>query len=256
MTPNHPALVNPTRMADVVFPGDTNHHGTLFGGIGLAQMDKVAFIAAARHGRVDFVTASCEHIDFEAPVHVGDIVELVGKIVRVGRRSLSVEVDMIAEETLSGERRQCSRGVFNMVAVGPHLARIGGVLPPLVQISEPDPEQTTAMAEIVFPEKTSHYGSLYGGNALAAMGKAAFIAASRHSRRTVVLAGTHRVDFTSQIQNGEVMITVPRIIGTGGRSIRVVVELWAENLHADERRLCGSGSFTMVALSGTVPGER
>ena len=47
-----------TRLVDIVFPGDTNHHGTLFGGVGLSQMDKVAFITAARHAPVDFVTAS------------------------------------------------------------------------------------------------------------------------------------------------------------------------------------------------------
>lgn len=39
------------RLIDMVFPGDTNHHGTLFGGVALAHMDKVAFIAASRHGR-------------------------------------------------------------------------------------------------------------------------------------------------------------------------------------------------------------
>ena len=76
-----------TRLIDIVFPGDTNHHGTLFGGVGLAHMDKVAFIAAARHARVDFVTASCERIDFVAPARLGDIVELTGRVVRAGRRS-------------------------------------------------------------------------------------------------------------------------------------------------------------------------
>ncbi|MGO4386789.1 acyl-CoA thioesterase [Microvirga sp. 2YAF29] len=69
-----------TCLIDIVFPGDTNHHGTLFGGIGLAHMDKVAFIAASRHAHVDFVTASCERIDFEAPAHMGEIVELTGRI--------------------------------------------------------------------------------------------------------------------------------------------------------------------------------
>ena len=44
------------RLIDMVFPGDTNHHGTLFGGVALAHMDKVAFLAASRHGRAPFVT--------------------------------------------------------------------------------------------------------------------------------------------------------------------------------------------------------
>ena len=53
-----------TRLIDLVFPSDANHHGTLFGGAGFALMDRIAFIAATRHGRVPFVTASCDRIDF------------------------------------------------------------------------------------------------------------------------------------------------------------------------------------------------
>ena len=55
------------QLIDIVFPGDTNHHGTLFGGVALAHMDKVAFLAASRHGRAPFVTASSQKIDFSAP---------------------------------------------------------------------------------------------------------------------------------------------------------------------------------------------
>lgn len=40
----------PIQLIDMVFPGDANHHGTLFGGVALAHMDKVAFLAASRHG--------------------------------------------------------------------------------------------------------------------------------------------------------------------------------------------------------------
>ncbi|MEP9375976.1 acyl-CoA thioesterase [Aquabacter sp. CN5-332] len=237
-----------TRLIDIVFPGDTNHHGTLFGGIGLAQMDKVAFIAAARHAPVDFVTASCERIDFDAPAHLGDIVELTGRVTRVGGRSLGVEVELIAEAPLSGARRRCGAGVFNMVAVGDGLERMGGRLPPLSPLVQPAVEEDLRMVEMVFPEKTSHYGSLYGGNALAAMGKAAFVAATRRCRKAVVMASSRRVDFEHQIQTGEVVELVPRITGTGRTSMTVEVELCAENLHSGERRTCGRGLFVMVAV--------
>ena len=65
-----------TRLIDIVFPTDVNHHGTLFGGVALSHMDKVAFIAASRHGRAAFVTAACERIDFAAPARQGEMVEL------------------------------------------------------------------------------------------------------------------------------------------------------------------------------------
>jgi acyl-CoA hydrolase len=237
-----------TRLVDIVFPGDTNHHGTLFGGIGLAHMDKVAFIAASRHAHVDFVTASCERIDFVAPAHLGEIVELAGHVIRVGRRSLSVEVALVAEAPLSGERRLCGRGVFNMVAVGGGLKGSGGQLPPLPPISEEAPDTDLRMVDMVFPEQTSHYGSLYGGNALAIMGKAAFVAATRRCRKAVVLASSQRVDFTNQIQRGEVVELVPQVIKAGRSSMTVEVQIWAENLQSGKRRSCGQGTFIMVAV--------
>jgi len=235
-----------TRLVDIVFPGDTNHHGTLFGGVGLAHMDKVAFIAASRHAYVDFVTASCERIDFIASARLGEIVELTGHVVKVGRRSLSVEVDLVAEVPISGERRQCARGLFNMVTSEEGAKACGGRLPALATTSMADSQMS--MVEIVFPEQTSHYGSLYGGNALAAMGKAAFVCATRHCRKAVVMASSHRVDFESQIQKGEMIEIMPRISKIGRTSMTVEVQLWAENLQSGVRRACGQGTFVMVAV--------
>lgn len=242
------SLSGETRLIDVVFPGDTNHHGTLFGGVALSHMDKVAFIAAARHGHVDFVTASCERIDFQAPARMGEIVDLAARVVRVGRRSLGVEVELVAEALLTGERRRCAGGIFNMVAAGDLPIEMGGRLPPLRPAVEPRSDNELRMVEMVFPDQTSHYGSLYGGNTMAAMGKAAFVTASRRCRKAVVMAATRRADFTSQIYQGEVMELVARVDNVGRTSMTIGVDLWAENLLSGQRRDCGRGEFVMVAV--------
>lgn len=117
------------RSITMVFPGKSNHHGTLFGGVALALMDQAAFVAASRHGRVPFVTAASERIDFTAPANEGDIVETIAQVVRVGRRSVDVDVELFAETLLTGERRLCTRGRFTLVATG---VADGFVLPPLV----------------------------------------------------------------------------------------------------------------------------
>ena len=49
--------MQPVRLIDLVFPGDTNHHGTLFGGLGLVFVDKTTFIAATQYGQVKVVMA-------------------------------------------------------------------------------------------------------------------------------------------------------------------------------------------------------
>lgn len=129
----------PTTLTDIVFPGATNHHGTLFGGAGLAAMDRIAFVAATRHGRVPFVTASCERVEFKKPAHVGDIVSFIAKPVRAGRRSLTVEVEMVAESIVAGERHSCTRGAFHMVAAPDPLLGTEWSLPPLATFMQRRP---------------------------------------------------------------------------------------------------------------------
>ena len=170
------AADRPIQLIDTVFPGDTNHHGTLFGGTALAHMDKIAFLAATRHGRAPFVTASSEKIDFAAPARVGDLIVATARVVRVGRSSLDVAVELVAEEATSTERRLCTQGRFTLVAVkGPDTTL---PLPPIREGAAPQ-DGKLHMVDMVFPPQTNHYGTLYGGDALKMMGKAAFIAATQ-----------------------------------------------------------------------------
>jgi len=104
-------------MIEIVFPGQTNHYGTLFGGQALALMDKAAFIAASRYARCTVVTASSEKCDFHVPVKQGRLIELVARVVAVGRTSLTIDVDLFSEELLTGERMLATRGRFTLVAV-------------------------------------------------------------------------------------------------------------------------------------------
>src|SRR3954449_4725089 len=86
--------ITEARLIEVVFPQQTNHYGTLFGGQALALMDKAAFMVASRFSRLPVVTASTEKVDFHAPVKQGQLVELVSRIVRTGRTSITVEVEL------------------------------------------------------------------------------------------------------------------------------------------------------------------
>lgn len=242
-----PAAGRIVQLVDMIFPGDTNHHGTLFGGVALAHMDKVAFLAATLHGRAPFVTASSEKIDFTAPGRIGEIVEATGRVVRVGHRSLDVMIELVAEALVSGERRVCTRGRFVMVAVKGPDTRLP--LPPLPETAATAPDTgPLRMVDIVFPSQTSHYGTLYGGDALKMMGKAAFIAATRHARATMVMAASDRVDFTAPIREGEMVELTARIGKQGRSSLHVSVDLEAEDLLSGDRRHAATATFVMVAV--------
>ena len=104
--------------------------------------------------------------------------------------------------------------------------------------------------EIVFPDHANHLGTLFGGQALAWMDKAAFVAATRFSRRTVVTARSEQVDFHVPVRQGQLVELVATVEAVGRSAMQVVVELHAEDTRAGSRRLCTRGRFTMVALDG------
>ena len=108
------------RLQEMVFPDHTNHLGTLFGGQALAWMDKAAFIAASRYARRSVVTARSEQVDFRLPIRQGQLVDVIARVVEVGRSSMQVDVDLVGEDLLSGERALCTRGRFTMVALDAH----------------------------------------------------------------------------------------------------------------------------------------
>ncbi|MDP8948140.1 MAG: acyl-CoA thioesterase [Actinomycetota bacterium] len=106
------------RVLEFVFPTDTNHLGTIFGGTLVAWMDKAAAFAAIRRAHSTVVTASIDSIDFKVPIRQGDIAELVALVERVGRTSLRVRVEVNREDPMDGSRELCTVGYFTMVAVG------------------------------------------------------------------------------------------------------------------------------------------
>lgn len=106
-----------TRIVEMVFPNQTNHYGTLFGGHALELMDKSAFITASRYARKSMVTVSSEKVDFKSPVKHGHLVEVVGRIAKIGNSSITVGVSLYSEDLLSGETALCAEGSFVLVAV-------------------------------------------------------------------------------------------------------------------------------------------
>lgn len=110
-------IINETRMVYPVFPGSTNHYDTLFGGQAMAWMDQAAFICATRWCRRKVVTAHSGAIDFHQAIPVGTIVELVAKVVKVGRTSMTVQVQLWVEPMQRNERMLACEGSFVLVAV-------------------------------------------------------------------------------------------------------------------------------------------
>lgn len=101
-----------TETTELVLPGNANGEGRLLGGEVLRLLDAVAFVAASRHAREPLVTARSEQTDFHASAAVGDLISLSGSVTEVRTTSLVVDVDVTAEDPLTGEVQPCTRGRF------------------------------------------------------------------------------------------------------------------------------------------------
>ena len=111
--------------------------------------------------------------------------------------------------------------------------------------SEPIVEKRT---EIVFPTDVNHYGTLFGGKAVAMMDVVASIAAIRAAHKPVVTASIDRIDFKEPIRQGHLVETIARVVAIGRTSITVEVELWRVLAESGERVLSTVGKFVMVAI--------
>lgn len=102
----------------LMMPRDTNHQGTIFGGIILAHIDQAGYVEARRHGLHRWVTASVDRVDFKAPVVVGEVVEFKTRTIRLGRSSVTVQV-VVDSERLDGTWSRVTEAQLTMVAVDP-----------------------------------------------------------------------------------------------------------------------------------------
>jgi len=100
----------------LMMPRDTNHQGTIFGGIILAHIDQAGYIEARRNGLHRWVTASVDRVDFKAPVAVGEVVEFKTRTIRLGRTSVTVQV-VVDAERLDGNWARVTEAQITMVSV-------------------------------------------------------------------------------------------------------------------------------------------
>lgn len=236
-------------LADLVLPGITNHHGTLFGGAGFSLMNRAAFIAASRHGRAPFRTQSCERLEFHAPADAGRLIEATATPSVAGRHLLRVDVEMMAENLTTGERAIAARGGF-ILRAEPAAAEMAAFrMPEAADIRFSPPEHgVLRLWDIVLASQAGATGSLFGGDAIAAMTKAAFIAASRHCRMPVVVASSRQLDFSHPVPVGSLVEIVARVEKTGNSSMTIDVVFWCETIETGERFLATRGAFVMVAI--------
>ena len=88
----------------VPMPADTNAHGTIFGGWVMAQVDIAGSIPAWDRAQGPVVTVAVNSFVFKEPVFVGDVVSFYARVLKVGRTSITVDVEVFAQRARSVSR--------------------------------------------------------------------------------------------------------------------------------------------------------
>ena len=100
----------------MAMPADTNANGDVFGGWLVSQMDLGASIIAKRRAKCRTVTVSIDKMVFQKPVHVGDTVCCYGDLIKVGRTSMTINMEVWAVG-MGDERHKVTEGIFTFVAI-------------------------------------------------------------------------------------------------------------------------------------------
>ena len=103
----------------VPMPADSNQNGDIFGGWIMAQVDIAGGVVAARHARGRVATVAVNSFTFKQPVFVGDLVTFYAQVTRVGKTSITVDVEVYAQRNPKDVITvRVTEAVLTYVAVG------------------------------------------------------------------------------------------------------------------------------------------
>lgn len=110
-------------------------------------------------------------------------------------------------------------------------------------------DSETILSEVMMPMDANHYGSVHGGTILKLVDEAAFVVATKHARKNVVLASMDHMLFKNPVNIGDMLSIKARLYYVGASSMDVEVEVETEKLKEGKILHIGSAYLTMVALN-------
>jgi acyl-CoA thioesterase YciA len=102
----------------IPMPADVNANGDIFGGWVMAQCDLAGSVIPARYSKGRMATVAVNEFVFKQPVRLGDILSFYSKLVKIGRTSITVTVEVFAERfKAQGEYLKVTQATFTYVAI-------------------------------------------------------------------------------------------------------------------------------------------
>ncbi|MCX7089850.1 MAG: acyl-CoA thioesterase [Legionellales bacterium] len=104
----------------LAMPAHTNPGGDIFGGWLVSKMDLAAGVMAKRVIGGRAVTVSIHTMNFLKPVHIGNLVSCYVKLVKIGKTSVTIDVEVWTEDLSSAKKNKVTEGTFVFVAIDAH----------------------------------------------------------------------------------------------------------------------------------------
>ena len=105
------------QLAQMMQPEHANSQGNVHGGWIMKLVDEAGALASTRHAGHRTVTVAIDQMMFREPIHIGDLVLLNAEVTYAGHTSMEVEVDVMAEDPISGEQMHTNTAYLVYVAI-------------------------------------------------------------------------------------------------------------------------------------------
>lgn len=118
-TPLPPKTMRASRVtiSQLMHPEHANLLGNVHGGWIMKLVDEAGALACMRHAQRKVVTVAIDSLVFRQPIRLGDLVILNAEVTYTGRTSMEVEVDVQAENPITGERTHTNTAYLVYVAL-------------------------------------------------------------------------------------------------------------------------------------------
>lgn len=117
--PLHPKTVSESRinLAQIMQPEHANIMGNVHGGVIMKLVDEAGALACMRHAQRRVVTVAVDSMIFRHPIRLGDLVLLTAELTHAGRSSMEVEIQVHAENPITGDRMRTNTAYAVYVAL-------------------------------------------------------------------------------------------------------------------------------------------
>jgi uncharacterized protein (TIGR00369 family) len=104
-------------MSFLAEPNDVNYSGTVHGGKVMKWIDEIGYALSIQFTKKYCVTKFVDDIEFLKPIHIGDLVNLEAKIIKVGKTSLRIKIDVSSTNLIKNKSKKNCECFIVFVAV-------------------------------------------------------------------------------------------------------------------------------------------